>query len=299
MPTSIPMRLKVLKALRSRTHRYQSLRFAGQAFTLAVLVGVPLSGLARVDFWGGAHRLLFKPAAFKPALAGVLVGIAAMYVVTFLSNVLAGRLFCGWGCPVGQVSRFGELVDKPGMKRPEKRKIQVYGAIYSAVFVVSILAWWVDLRMLIFASPLALAIGWGLIAVGAAGAYVHGRYWRWEFCKSVCPIGVYYSFMAPASYFGIHFRNQDSTCIACDACDNVCPVNLLPRELANPVTDRRGVSVPDAPGFNHCLECGDCIDACEFMIQRRTPENFPAGVPLRMGYFDGPQSSEQNKQANP
>ncbi len=212
-----------------------------------------------------------------------------MYVVTFLSNVVAGRLFCGWGCPVGQVSRFGETVDTPGLKGRARITALVIGAAYSGVFVLAMMAWWVDLRMLIFGSRADLAIGWGLVVFRTAGAYLHGRYWRWEFCKSVCPIGVYYSFVAPASYFGIHFRNQDKTCIECNACDNVCPVNLEPRSLAAPVTDRRGVSLPDAPGFNHCLECGDCIDACEHMIKLRTPEQFPAGVPLLMGHFNGPQ----------
>lgn len=282
-------RLKVLKMLALRPHRYRLLRFVSMSFSLAVLAGVPLTGLARVDLWGGEHYLLFEKAQLKPALAGVIIGIGAMYVVTFLSNVVAGRLFCGWGCPVGQVSRFGELVDTPGMKRGAKVKAHVIGALFSALFVVSVLAWWVDLRMLIEGSPRALAVGWGLVAFGVAGAYAHARWWRWEFCKSACPIGWYYSFVAPASYFGIHFRNQEKSCIECDACDNVCPVDLKPRELAEAVTDRRGISIADAPGFNHCLECGDCVDACERMIELRTPENFPHLVPLRMGYFSGPQ----------
>ncbi len=292
MAKATNIRLKVLKLTYGRQHRYRLLRVASQAFSLAVLVSVPLLGIARVDFWHGNHLLLFKPAPFKHALAGVIIGIAAMYVVTFLSNIVAGRLFCGWGCPVGQVSRFGELVDTPGLKLWARVRDHIYGAAYSAVFVVAVLAWWVDLRMLIFADGRALAVGWGLVAFGVAGAYLHGRFWRWEFCKVACPIGWYYSMVAPAQYFGIHFRNQNKTCIECNACDNVCPVDLKPRQLGDPVTDRGGMSLLDAPGFNHCLECGDCVDACERMIQLRTPDQFPHGVPLLMGDFSGPQRAE-------
>jgi len=52
---------------------------------------LPLSALARVDFWQGEHRLLFEAAPLKHGLAGVIIGIAATYVVTFLNNVVAGR----------------------------------------------------------------------------------------------------------------------------------------------------------------------------------------------------------------
>ncbi len=283
----------MLKAISRRPHRYDRLRAASQGFSLLVLAVVPVLGIARVDFWRGNHYLLMQPATIRHALAGVIIGIAAMYVVTFLSNVLAGRLFCGWGCPVGQVSRFGEHLDTPGLKGRQRVLSYLYGALYSGAFVVSVLLWWVDWRMLILAPPRELGVGWGMVAFGTAGAYAHGRWWRWEFCKQVCPIGLYYTFMAPARYFGIHFRNEKSTCIDCDACDHVCPVDLTPRDLAMPMPMRGGLSIADAPGFNHCLECGDCIRACEEMIRLRGREP----VPLLMGYFRGPQRIDASAKA--
>lgn len=285
-------RHKVMQMLQRRRHRYVPLRVLSQTFSLGVLAAVPLCGLARVDFWGGDHQLLMRPAGFKPALAGVIVGIAAMYVVTFLSNVVAGRMFCGWGCPVAQVCRLGEAIDAPRMRLLQRLRLHVEAAAFSLLLVVSVLAWWVDLRVLLLGSTAALLITWSLVLIGVAGAYLHGRWWRWGFCKSACPIGLYYSFVAPAQYFGVHFRNRQQTCIDCNACDNICPVDLDPRRLALPVVDRQGVSLPDAPGFNHCLECGDCVRACERMIEVSRPNDFPQAVPLRLGYFKGPQSDE-------
>ncbi len=280
------IRLKVLRLARQRSHRYDLYRAVSMSFSLCVLLGVPLSGLARVDFWRGEHRLFFEPATLRTGLAGVIVGIAAMYVVTFLSNVVAGRMFCGWGCPVGQVSRFGEVVDTPGMSRWQRLRAHVIGALFSGAFVLAMLAWWVDLRMLWLGSAMELAIGWALLAVGITGAYLHGRYWRWEFCKAVCPIGLYYSFVSPAKWYGVYFRNQEKSCIECDACDNVCPVDLLPRELMTPLYDRPGISISGAPGRNHCLECGDCVRACEKMIELRGKGG---PVPLLLGFHTGPQ----------
>ncbi len=281
-------RLKILRALRRSSHRYDYRRSLGMTVSLGILMAVPLSGLARVDLWGGRHALLFQAAPFKHGLAGVIVGIGAMYVATFLVNVFGGRLFCGWGCPVGQVSRFGEAVDTPGLTRGRRYLAVLRGALFSGALVLSVMAWWVDLQVLWRGSGSALAIAWGVLMVGVALTYAHGRWWRWEFCKSVCPIGLYYSFVSPAKWFGVHFRNQASACIECDACDHVCPVDLAPRDLMAPSGPRPGLSIADAPGRNHCLECGDCVRACEWMIESRG--NGP--VPLLLGFFSGPQRVE-------
>lgn len=281
-------RLKLLRALRRSSHRYTQLRALGMTFSIGCLLAVPLSGLARVDVWRGRHYALGEPTSLKVAMAAVIVAISAMYVVTFLSNVVAGRLFCGWGCPVGQVSRFGEVLDTPRLDRRTRWRGHLQGALFSFAFVVSIAAWWVDLRVFVEGSPRALAWAWSALVLATAWSYAHGRWWRWGFCKSACPIGLYYSFVSPAHWYGVNFRNQHDTCIECNACDNVCPVDLRPRELMTPIPARAGISIQDAPGRNHCLECGDCVRACEWMIEvkGRGP------VPLLLGYYSGPQRVE-------
>jgi len=50
------LRLKVLRAIQRTPHRYGVLRALGMAASLGCLALVPLSGLARIDLWGGAHR---------------------------------------------------------------------------------------------------------------------------------------------------------------------------------------------------------------------------------------------------
>ncbi len=285
MGDSTNKRLKILRALRRGAHRYDWRRTLGMILSLGILALVPLSGLARVDLWGGRHGLLFEPVDFRHGLAGVIVGIAAIYVVTFLVNLAGGRLFCGWGCPVGQVSRFGETAWGPKASRTYKLRARLEGAGFSALLVLSVMIWWVDPRVFVLGSGRALLLAWSTLILGVVLSWAHGRWWRWEFCKSTCPIGLYYSFVSPARWFGVHFRNELDTCIDCNACDNVCPVDLRPRDLMAPAGPRPGLSVADAPGRNHCLECGDCVRACEFMIEKAGEEP----VPLLLGFFDGPQ----------
>lgn len=283
-----PVRLKVAKAMRRRPHRYDRLRALSIGVSLAILLAVPLSGLARVDLAAGRHRLLFAQADLTHALAGVIVAIAALYVVTFLSNVAAGRIFCGWGCPVGQVARFGEILDTPRLAGRGRLLAHLRGAAFGGLLALSFLAWWVDLRVLWGGAPAAAAFSWTALVVGTALTWAHGRFWQWRFCKSACPIGLYYSFVSPAKWYGVHFRNAASSCIECNACDNVCPVDLAPRDLMAPIPARSGVSISDAPGRNHCLECGDCVRACEWMIV----VSGTGPVPLLLGHYSGLQRIE-------
>ena len=286
---AVPRRLKILRALRVEGHRFDRWRVAGMTLTLALLFGVPLSGLARVDLWKGHHAVLFREAPLRHGLAGVIVGIGLFYAMTFLVNAVGGRLFCGWGCPVGQLSRFGEAVDGPGLHGRSRLLVGLQGGAFSGALVLSVLAWWMDFRVFWQGSPGALAWAWSLLLLGTAAAYAHGRWWRWRFCMSACPIGLYYSFVSPARWYGVHFRNQGSPCIECNACDNVCPVDLAPRDLMAPSGPRPGISIAEAPGRNHCLECGDCVRACELMIAKSGGDE----VPLLIGFFSGPQRVDE------
>jgi polyferredoxin len=278
-------RLRLLRALRESGHRYDLRRALGMTLTLGVLFAVPLSGLARLDLWQGEHRLLFRAVGFKAGLGGVILAIGAFYVATFLVNVAGGRLFCGWGCPVGQLSRFGEAVDTPGAHSGARLRRLTEGALFSVLLAFSVFIWWIDPMVLVRGSNQARLIGWSVLLSTVLAAYAHGRWWRWKFCMTTCPIGLYYSFVSPAHWFGVHFRNAEDTCVECDACDNVCPVHLAPRDLMAAAGERPGLSIADAPGRNHCLECGDCVRACEWIIERRGQ----GPVPLLMGFFSGAQ----------
>ncbi len=287
MARTTPLRRRLLGALRVSPHRYDILRAGGMAVTLAVLFAVPSSGLARLDLLGGRHRLLFEPTSARNAFAGVVVAIGAFYVATFLVNLVGGRLFCGWGCPIGQLSRFGEALEVPQRRGRSRARTRLAALGFSAALAVSVLTWWVDPRSLATAGPGASAAAGAAAIALTLVCYAHGRWWRWRFCMTTCPIGLYYSFVSPAHWFGVHFRNEAETCIDCDACDNVCPVELAPRDLFAPTGERPGISIAEAPGRNHCLECGDCVRACEWIIARSGEEP----VPLLLGFFSGPQSS--------
>jgi len=298
------VRLKVLPRVESRGHRYAWLRSLTQVITIGILFVVPLSGLARVDLYGGEHRMLYREARFKEGLAAVILGIAALYIVTFLINFACGRMFCGWGCPVGFLNRLADVAHlKPDKRQARWRRWRdAAGPIgHSTLLTVSCMLWWTSPRTyLAIESPVALAWVWGLTLVGVASLASLGWWWRWGFCMRACPVGLYYSFVAPSSEFGINFREATSdgvkdACLHCNACIKVCPVDLNPMDLAKAIPARGGVSIGDAPGNNHCLKCGDCIQACEMMIDLAAPRRGINEVPLRFGFFEGAQRIERSE----
>jgi len=276
-------RHRLLRTLAHHPHRYARYRAASQAITLIVLWGIPLSGLARFDAWGGEHLSLWRRVGAIEGLVAVLVAIAAFYLVTFLLNVVVGRLFCGWGCPLGQLHRLGDQVELAERTRSGRMRAQLGLALFATALSAGVALWWVSPRVLVegsFVARAAVVAGIGLVA--GLGA-LHGWAWRWAFCRGWCPIGLYYSVVTLERSHGVVFDERPAACKDCRACTIVCPVDIDPRRLEDRVEDLGGVAFVGLPALNHCLGCGDCVRACEHVFRRepeivRVPLGFGVGV---------------------
>jgi NAD-dependent dihydropyrimidine dehydrogenase PreA subunit len=276
-PTLSP-RLRLVRALHAKPHRYSKIRWITQGITFAILYAVPLLGLARFDLWDGRHLAARRAVGPVYGIGAVLIGILSFYILTFVFNAFLGRIFCGFGCPIGQASRLGddvEIAEKTG-----KSRLVVIGR-YAAFCVGLGLAgtlWFVSPYVLREGSARAVALTL-TGALGLSGAvYLHGRFFRWRFCEGYCPIGIYYSAVQTGHGFGIHFDERKSTCKDCGNCELVCPVRLDPRHLDVLKNDVGGIGLDGFAGENHCLNCGECVRACELQFKKEGP----ALVPLRL-----------------
>ncbi|MBY0275556.1 hypothetical protein K2Z84_09445 [Candidatus Binatia bacterium] len=261
-----PDRRRLLRQVLTRPHRYRRVRAITMGITLAILFGVPLLGLARLDLFGDAHRALLRPVDFAHGLTAVLAAIVAFYVVTFTINMPAGRMFCGFGCPVGQLSRFADAIDAFPNDPLRRRRGWLELGGFALVLSLAVTLWWTAPAS-VLAWP-AAAFAMSAVSTVAAAAVLHGRRWRWGFCRGFCPIGLYYSVVETGAPFGIDFDSAGA-CIDCGACDTICPVHLEPRTLEAEVPAPGGLAFDGLPGLNHCLHCGLCVEVCELVTQKQ------------------------------
>jgi ferredoxin-type protein NapH len=270
-------RVRVLAAVARAGPRFQAARIAVITASLAILLAVPLLGIVRIDMFRQHHVLLRSRVGLVQALQGMVVVLAVLYGVTFLTNMVVGRFFCGWGCPVGYVSRLGEDVE---LGKGRRRRIlgHLAGAGFVASFVLAIMLWWVDPAVLVEGSPAAkAATAIGFLSLWAGG-FLHAFWWRFGFCRSACPIGLYYRFVTSRAPIGIAFSNVPDKCVECGACQKVCPVDLDPRNLGIEMPSQAlSTDATHRYGDAECLRCGDCVEACRMIFHKAPGATPPLG----------------------
>lgn len=231
--------------------------------SVLALIASPLAGtaffrgnLAAADLFGVP---LADPLAFLQALIGgkvfVLSYLGSALLVTTFYFVLGGRSFCGWICPVGLITELGDkLRARLGSGEatiPLVASRWSLGLVLLAVAVTGIPLFEVVSpigiinRAIAFMSLMPLLL---LAAMLAVETVVARRLW----CRSLCPLGGFYSILARFSPVRVGFIKD--RCTECGDCLRACPVEevLMP----SLVQGTRQVVAGD------CTRCLACIDSC-------------------------------------
>lgn len=197
----------------------------------------------------------------------------AFYVAGFLVFVgaLIGRFVCGWLCPFGLIQDLLHKIPFPkkiktfrGDKLLRKLKYVIF-----AVFVILMPLYLVDimgqgapyfcklicpagtleggLPLVLLNKSMRSAIGW-LYAwknvVLAVTIFLSILIYR-PFCKYICPLGAIYSVFNNISVF--QYQVDKSKCTNCNACANVCKMQIDPSKT---------------PNHPECIRCGQCKKVC-------------------------------------
>ncbi len=230
---------------------------------MLALIASPLLGmtffqgnLAAADLFG---LPLADPLAFLQALIGGKVFVpsylgSALLVVAFYF-ILGGRSFCGWVCPVGLITELGDKLRRRlgsgestlplGTSRWSLGLVLVTVAatgipLFEVISPIGIIG-----RAIAFMSLMPLLL---LVAILLVEIVVSRRVW----CRSLCPLGGFYSVLARFSPVRVGFDKERCTC--CNDCLLVCPVE----EVLAPSLERgeRQVTAGD------CSRCLACVDVC-------------------------------------
>jgi polyferredoxin len=198
--------------------------------------------------------LIFSPMAplqFQQVVAGVgkgmytpLLFLVVILVVFSVIALIAGRVFCGYLCPIGATQEAAHLAPVP---KEKTAKAQRYFTLFrwaflvvlvvAAVFFSTALLRFFGVRE--FFTLQVATVSFFVFLVVIAVAVVIYR----PFCRLFCPIG---AILALASSRARMKLRRTKECINCGKCDVICP------------TGEAGKTAAKA----ECYLCGRCLEVC-------------------------------------
>lgn len=277
-----------LGAARRHMHRYTRIRWVvGILFTVGIAL-LPLTGVLRLDLWGGHNVVLGEEVGPVEAAKAFAFPFLAVNIGIILLSRFVGRYLCGFVCPIGSLARLSEWF----RWKERKRHTRWAGAV--ALFLVSVLlaavtfSFWVDWGVFVLGSPLAKGLSAAFLAGTTLVIFgtVHGLGLR--FCRHWCPSGVYFAVLGPVTHNGVQFAAPQN-CTDCKACEKACPMDLEPTMMMHaPVRGGSGFYPDGLSNHAMCIRCGDCVAACE-----GTTAPYEGETPLRMGWFDEQREREK------
>jgi cytochrome c oxidase accessory protein FixG len=258
---------------RSQRTRVETLLIA----ILFVLPWVELAGepLLRLDVPNRRFHV-FGLVIFPEELLFLWLIVVGLALALFFFTALAGRLWCGWGCPQ---TIFSDLFAGVARRIEGWRGTRAPGRVSRARRVATHGAW-LALSLAIgfhlvayFCSPRELAANLlhaeasrtqlGFLAAATALAYLDFGLVRQTFCKYLCPYARFQGVLFDAETLVVAYDSRrgeprgkrgkaQGDCVDCGLCVTACPTGI---------DIRQGLQL-------ECIACTQCIDACDGVMTK-------------------------------
>lgn len=254
-----------------RLPRWLIARRATQIGLLAAFAGAPwiaprwAEGTLASSRWFRSLALSDPFVVLQSWLAGHAVAAAALAgaaAVALFFGLVAGRLYCGWICPINIVTDAADALRRAtGWRRsllPRADRRLRY-LVLSAVLVASAAA-----GTLVWESinPIAHTVRAFAFGLWGAGAVAIGAVFIFDFvllrhgwCGHLCPVGAFYGLLGRFGRLHVDARRARS-CTHCGDCFDSCPVPHVIAPVLRPDTPATSIVSID------CLRCGRCVERC-------------------------------------
>lgn len=237
------------------------------AFASGPWWGLPVAqGTLAASVWFGSLALVDPLVVLQSWLARhdvASAGLVGAAIVAACYALLAGRLYCGWICPVNLVTdaaqalRRGLGFGNAGLLRADRRlRHGVLALALAASAATGAVAWeWINpitftLRALVF----GLWSG-GVVAVAAVFLF-DLLVLRHGWCGHVCPVGAFYGWIGRFGRLHVQAVRPDA-CTRCGDCFAICPEPHVIVPVLRPGAATLAITDAD------CLRCGRCLDHCD------------------------------------
>ncbi len=260
------------------TTRLLRLRRTVQWVTLLGVCALPFLGGVQINVEDGRLLLFGRQIGFGDAYL-MLGGLGLMLSVGALLFYPLGQSFCGWMCPQNTVSELmGGLLQRllgrhasdsldpqKGSAHTGRRglaRVAAWLAFACVVLVISVVATGTVLHYYHPTSELLENLSnvahhktfWAFAVMLLVLFVLDFGLFRHVWCKYMCVAGLIQSLFRGRDTLQIRFDTaRADDCRSCSLCQEVCPVDLDPRQ---PEVDTR------------CFNCGICIDACDSYLGR-------------------------------
>lgn len=254
-------------------------RRAVQIVFLLLLVLIPVSGLFRIDPENGALVVLGWQIWFADffLISGLWILLLSVLVALYS---IAGTVFCGWVCPQNTLAEWANhMTHKLLGKRAEvslngdaprvaaaKNKVLNWTLLAGSFLIASM--FFSLLPLLYFYPP---DVVWSFITFREdprLAASLHWIYSVWVliilldiavlrhfWCRFACVYKVWqHSFKTEQTLHVLYDASRANECDKCNYCATTCFLDLDPRRTEI---------------FDSCINCGDCIDACNTLQAKK------------------------------
>lgn len=250
----------------------------------------PTLNILRVDMT--TQEVIYFGHAFEfgiGSLAPIPIGFYATVIAIAVITAFYGRLFCGWACPHNIMSENTRFFRGAAGIEPMPRRLSLFvkrfpkikpalpwlsiglGVLFSFGMTFLLFHYVVPWSVLIdgyLTGSVSPALWMGQLLFTLIGLFL--LFSGHHFCRSACPYGMAQSASAyqggkrrplEINYTG-NRANKAEDCGTCNACQQICPVDIDPR------SDEVG-SILKVGEFWGCWNCGECIDACSTVMGYR------------------------------
>jgi polyferredoxin len=276
--SSIPVRV-VGSGARSGPANFRWKRRALQITILFLLVLIPVSGLFRIDPENGALVVLGWQIWFADffLITGLWIMLASALVALYS---VAGTVFCGWACPQNTLAEWANhMTHKLLGKRAEvslngeapKVAAAKNKALNWSLLGLSFLSaamFFALLPLLYFYPP---DVVWSFMTFREDARLAGSLYWiysvwvmiilldiavlRHFWCRFACVYKVWqHSFKTKETLHVTYDTSRANECEKCNYCVTTCFIKLDPRKTEI---------------YDSCINCGDCIDACNTLHAKK------------------------------
>ena len=291
--------IKMYKAREEIYPREISGRFASLRWLCVILTQLVFYGFPWLT-WNGRQAVLFDLVARKFYLFGIVlwpqdfIYLAVLLIICayglFLVTAIAGRVWCGFGCPQTVYTELFLWIERkiegPRSTRMRLAKqawnLEKIGKKTAKHAVWGAVSLWTGFTFVAYFTPATkllheiamLTLGpweWFWICFYSFATYGNAGYMREQVCKYMCPYARFQSAMFDKDTLIITYdqnrgeprsagarKNRDidaapvGDCIDCSMCVQVCPTGI---------DIRKGLQY-------ECIGCAACVDACDSVMDK-------------------------------